>query len=89
MSFLVGAVTPDQTSLLLIADGGAKLNLSQSYVYQRADIYLKVEFGPGAPVDLSNPAPGVITHAVFEQAGVPTFTLSSKSNRDKTLTLLP
>jgi hypothetical protein len=90
MSFLVGLVSSEQSTMRLTGDGHTEINLSNYYIYQRADAFQKVEF-IGAPngATLSNPAPGIMRHAVFEQDGVPMMILSSKSEREKVLTLLP
>jgi hypothetical protein len=89
MSFLVGVISSEQPRLLLTSDGVKGVNMSDYYVYQRADAYQKVELQEGASVNLSNPASGIMIHAIFEQNGVPTMTLSSKAEREKVLALLP
>ena len=89
MSVLVGAITEEQPRMLLTSDGVGSVDLSDWYVYQRADIFKKVEFVDGASGDLSTPAPGVMIHLVIEQNGVPQMTLSSRSDRDHVLALLP
>jgi len=89
MSLLVGVIANEQPTLLLTRDGTTGVDLSDYYLYQRADVFQKVEFGGSASADLSNPAPGIMIHAVFEQNGAPLMTLSSKAEREKVLALLP
>lgn len=89
MSVLVGAISEEQTRMLLVGEGLGSVDLSDWYIYQRTDIFKKVEFVGGASGDLSTPAPGVMIHMVIEQNGVPLMTLSSRSDREHVLTLLP
>jgi len=89
MSILVGVISNEQPRLLLTGDGVSGVDMSDYYLYQRADAFQRVEFGEGASADLSNPASGIMIHAVFEQDGAPVMTLSSKAEREKVLALLP
>jgi hypothetical protein len=89
MSVLVGVISPTQPPLRLTRDGVNGADLSNCYLYQRADVYLKAEFGDAATGKLSNPASGVMIHAVFEQNGAPVMTLSPKAEQGKVLALLP
>jgi hypothetical protein len=45
MSFFVGIISSKQPPLLLTSDGVNGLDMSNYYMYQRADLYQKVEFG--------------------------------------------
>ena len=74
---------------MLLTGGSDRVDLRNYYVYQRADIFKKVELVDGAWGDLSTPAPGVMIHAIVEQNGVPLKTLSLNSDRDHVLALLP
>lgn len=89
MSALVGVTSEEQPRMFLAGDGLGGVDLSDRYVYQRADIFRKIELAEGAWGDLSTPAPGVMIHLVIEQNGVPQGTLSSRSDRDHVLALLP
>jgi hypothetical protein len=89
MSFFVGVISNEQPRLLLTSDGVNGIELSNYYMYQRADLYQKVELPGVTTGNLSNPASGVMIHAVFEQNGAPVMTLSPKVERDKVLALLP
>jgi len=89
MSFLVGRVSREQSKMLLIGDGHTGIDVSNYYMYQRADVFRKVELTEVSNATLSNPTLGVVIHAVFEQNGVHAMTLSPKSEREKVLVLLP
>lgn len=89
LQVLVGVISPQQPRLLLIGDDGKSVDMSEYYMYQRADVYQKVEFSEGASVNLSNPASGIMLHAIFEQNGNQKMTLSSKAEGEKVLALLP
>ena len=89
MSFFVGIISNKQPPLLLTSDGVNGVDMSNYYMYQRADLYQKVEFPETTTGNLSNPASGVVIHAVFEQNGAPVMTLSPKVEREKVLALLP
>ena len=89
MSFLVGIVASEQPTMLLTSDGHAAIDLSNYYIYQRADVFQKVVFAGTTRATLSNPVPGIMLYAVFEQNGTRLFTISSKSEREKVLALLP
>ena len=89
ISFLVGTIAVQQPSMLLTGDGLNGVDLGDYYVYQRGDVYQRVVFEEGAETVLSNPASEMMIHAVFERDGVPMFTVSSKAEREKVLTLLP
>jgi hypothetical protein len=89
MSFAVGAVSPEQSTMRLIGDNQEVIDLSNYYCYQRVDVFQKVELRETAQATLSNPASGIVLHAVFEQNGVHVMSLSSKTDRGKALTLLP
>ena len=59
ISVLVGVISEEQPSTLLTGDGSGSVDLSNWYIYQRADIFRKVELADGAWGDLSTSAPGV------------------------------
>lgn len=89
MSVLVGVISEEQPRMLLTGNVPGGADLSDWYVYQRSDIFKKVELVDGAGGDLSTPAPGVMIHVVIEQNGIPQMTLSSRSDREHVLALLP
>ena len=65
-------------------------DLSDHYVYQRTDVFQRmIVTAAGAEGTLSNPAPGVLVHAVFEENGAPQCTISARAGREQTLLLLP
>jgi hypothetical protein len=89
MSFLVGRVSREQSRMLLTGDGHTRIDVSNCYLYQRADVFRKVGLAEASKATLSNPTLGVVIHAVFEQNGIHAVTLSPKSDREKVLVLLP
>ncbi|MGO8504136.1 hypothetical protein AB9F35_21880 [Rhizobium leguminosarum] len=89
LSVLVGTISTQQPTMLLINEKGNTLDMSGYYIYQRADAYKRVDFHDGATGDLSNPATGIMIHAIFEHEGTPVVTISSKAEREKVLALLP
>ena len=89
MSVLVGQVIPQKSVVVALADGKLVADISQYYLYQRADIYLKGEVKAGSKATLSNPAPGVATHLVLEENGTVVGILSARANVEKALELLP
>jgi hypothetical protein len=89
MSFPVGALSLEQSIMRLMADNQEAVDLGNYYCYQRVDVFQKVEFIGTTQATLSNPAPGIVVHAVFEQNGVPVMSLSPKVDREMALTLLP
>ncbi|MFS8112879.1 hypothetical protein QD460_14255 [Rhizobium jaguaris] len=89
LSVLVGTISTQQPTMRLVDDEGNTLDMSGYYVYQRADAYKKVDFRDGATTNLSNPASGIMIHAIFEHDGAAVMTISSKAEREKVLALLP
>lgn len=89
MSVAVGVVSPEQSVVRLVGKNHEAIDMRDHYIYQRVDVFQKVDFVGVAQAALSNPAPGIVIHAVFEENGEYRMTLSPKVNREKTLILLP
>ncbi|WP_430252067.1 hypothetical protein [Neorhizobium sp. DAR64860/K0K1] len=89
MSVFDGNVSTEQPAMRLFNGEGQSLDLSGYYVYQRVDAYQKVEVGENTMGNLSNPADGIMVHSVFEENGIPSFTVEAKAERYKALLLLP
>ena len=90
MRFLVGTVSTGQSRMLLMAGDTEAADLSDHYVYQRTDVFQRmIVTAAGVEGTLSNPAPGVLVHAVFEENGAPQYTISTRADREQTLLLLP
>ena len=69
MTILVGVIIA-QAPKKVLENGTARIDLDDSYTFQRADIYRYYK-ADDAPLNiiLSNPAPGVMIHAAVEHAG--------------------
>ena len=89
ISFLVGYVSAMQSKMQLVADGDKTVDLENHYIYQRADVYQKVELSEGVTANFSTPAPGTVLQAILEQNGTPVMTLAPQSGREKSLVLFP
>ena len=72
MELGVGTVTFTKAPLVLMnGDTQENINLSEFYVYQRGDIYLKMKKGGNSySSELSRFAPGIIAHAVYEDIAI-------------------
>jgi hypothetical protein len=88
MRVFVGVLSRVQSTMQLISQS-TRLDVDSLYIYQRGDIFQSVELRDGLQIKLSNPAPGVVVHAIAEQPGAPPILLSPKVGREQTLTLLP
>ena len=88
MAVLVGVIISQPAKKVLEA-GGGRIDLDDSYTFQRGDIYRHYKAGTG-PLNftLSNPAPGVMIHAEVEMGGE-TGTMKMIAPPQADLLLLP
>ncbi|PWB90933.1 hypothetical protein C5688_08715 [Methylocystis sp. MitZ-2018] len=73
MGVLVGVILGKASRKVIVADDGRQIELDDTYLYQRGDIYRRyVTQGGTVSATLSNPAPGIKIHAEIDLEGHPT-----------------
>ncbi|MGP1042278.1 hypothetical protein ACJ8PD_27155 [Serratia sp. CY70267] len=68
MEFGIGAISSESSPMILmINDTQTNVSIQSHYVFQKGDVYLRAEKkGSGYEGSLAKMAPGIITHAVFD-----------------------